>query len=83
MIAKNPDSPNIDELLTQITSDLRHLSNDKLITVREFVAFLLTRSEDDVCLDGLVTPLEITLASEAVLKELWDNPEEDAAWAHL
>lgn len=83
MIAKTPDVQNVDQLLSQITSKLRQLTSDKLITVREFVAFLASRSDDDICLDSLVTPIEITLASESALKILWDGPEEDVAWAHL
>jgi hypothetical protein len=83
MIAKTPDSQEVEQLVTQISEELRQLSNDKLITVREFVAFLASRADDDICLDCLVTPREITLASEAALKKLWDSPEEDAAWAHL
>lgn len=83
MIAKSPDSQPTGELVEQITEGLRQLSSEKLLTVREFVAFLASRADDDVCLDCLVTPRDMALASEAALKKFWDSPAEDATWADL
>lgn len=83
MIAKTSDSQYGSELVDQITVELRQLSNEKLDIVREFVAFLASREDGDVCLDCLITPHDMTLASEAALKKHWDTPVEDATWADL
>lgn len=83
MIAKSTDTELKAELVGQITNRLRQLSPEKLATVREFVAFLASRDEDDVCLDCLLTPRDMALASQDTLKKFWDSPAEDAAWANL
>ena len=83
MIAKSSDSDQAAELVDQITGELRRLSSDKLVTVRDFVAFLASRKDDDICLDCLLTPHDMTLASQDALKKFWDSPAEDEAWADL
>jgi hypothetical protein len=62
--------------IAQIEERLRHLPQDKLEVVYDFVAFLTERHMRSGA-------LETMLASEAVLRRDWDSPEEEAAWADL
>jgi hypothetical protein len=59
-----------------VERQLRQLSPDKLSVVAEFVAFLAARSEASSADQAMK-------ASEEALREYWDSPEEDEAWAHL
>lgn len=62
--------------VSRIEDQLRKLSPDKLVTVFEFVSYLVERQ-------GISESFQTTLASEQVLRRDWDTPEEDAAWADL
>ena len=59
-----------------IVQQLRWLPSDKLTLVADFVA-ALTRQEQEPDQYALL------LATESSLREDWDRPEEDAAWARL
>ena len=61
------------DTLTQIEERLRHLPEDKLSVVLDFVSYLSDRPRHSPALQTM-------LATEAVLREDWDSPEEDAAW---
>ena len=68
--------------IDQITKSLQTLPAEKLAVVYDFVSYLAER-ESPIALDIDANPVECMLVSEAVLRENWDRPEEDAAWAHL
>jgi hypothetical protein len=69
--------------IADIDERLRRLPPDKLIVVYDFVSYLLERDLADLLLDADTDARATMLASEAVLRRDWDQPEEDAAWAHL
>lgn len=69
--------------IAEIDERLRHLSPDKLIVVYDFVSYLLEHDRADVLLDAGSDTRATMLASEAILRRDWDQPEEDVAWAHL
>lgn len=66
-----------------ITRSLEVLPPEKLIVVYDFVTYLADRESPVLLLDSEGSALACAMASEAALKENWDRPEEDAAWAHL
>jgi hypothetical protein len=61
--------------IPQIDERLRQLPADKLAVVYDFVTYLLERSAEGA--------RATMLASEEVLRQDWDLPEEDEAWADL
>ena len=64
------------DLLERVKEQLRGLSQQKLRAVAEFVDFVSARQEaSDV-------DLAMRLSQDA-LRQLWDHPEEDGAWADL
>ena len=62
--------------IAQIEKRLQQLSPDKLPVVFDFVSYLAERAEEQE-LFGLA------LTSQEILRELWDGPEEEEAWAYL
>jgi hypothetical protein len=58
-----------------ITKELQNLPEPLKREVYDFIRFLRDKSTDDQ-FNGL-------LSSESALKEDWESPEEDAAWANL
>ncbi len=62
--------------IAEITERLRHLPEDKLAVVYQFVNRLAKGEE-------MSESFQTMLASEAVLRRDWDGPEEDDAWANL
>jgi hypothetical protein len=62
--------------IAEIDEQLQKLSPEKLAVVLDFVSFLLERQDTSEAFQTM-------LASEAVLRRDWDNPEEDEAWADL
>lgn len=69
--------------IDEITESLRKLPPEKLIVVYDFVSYLSERVSGGVLLELEGSALDCMLASEAVLRENWDRPEEDAAWARF
>jgi hypothetical protein len=70
------------EIIPQITERLQKLSTDKLVVVYDFVSYLLDR-ETEQLQERSSEAFQTMLASEAVLRRVWDRPEEDIAWANL
>jgi hypothetical protein len=69
-----------------ITQRLRQLPEEKLVEVYDFVNFLLERGEKssiNLSEEGESYLLDTMIASEMVLQQDWDTPEEDKAWANL
>jgi hypothetical protein len=64
--------------LKDIDQCLRQLPPEKLTVVYDFISYLLERSENQD-----VSALQTMLASEGILKQEWERPEEDEAWANL
>ena len=62
--------------IEQIEEQLRHLPPEKLAVVLDFVSYLIERQRNSEAWQTM-------LASESTLREDWDRPEEDAAWADL
>lgn len=62
--------------LELIEEQLRRLPPEKLPLVSEFLTALESTDDRDDLRDLL-------LAAETSLREDWESPEEDAAWAHL
>jgi hypothetical protein len=62
--------------IPQIEEQLRQLPPEKLAVVFDFVSYLAERERN--------TELaQLLLASESALRQDWEKPEEDEAWAHL
>lgn len=69
--------------ITQILERLQELPAEKLVVVYDFVSYL---SEKQPGIKQILEGSEAyhtMLASEAILRQDWDRPEEDAAWADL
>ena len=66
--------------ISQIEEQLRRLPPNKLAVVFDFVSYLSER-QPDVLLQS--ESFQTMLASEAVLRQDWQKPEEEAAWANL
>ena len=54
----------------QLIEKIRHLSNDKVKEVEDFIEFLQQRSEAS----GLRH--EATTLSDPIFRQIWDNPED-------
>ncbi len=65
--------------IEQINERLAELPPEKLNFVYSFVSSLVVERP----LEGQSDAYQTMLASEAVLRRDWDQPEEDAAWADL
>ena len=83
MVAKGTDIPGEKDLINQIADDLRRLPTDKVHVIRDIVAVFLSRPDIELCWDNDVTDEDVLRAVRPVLDECWNNPDEDAAWAHL
>ncbi len=68
--------------IPQITERLKKLPADKLAVVYDFVSYLVER-ETRQAQEKPSEAFQTMLASEAVLRQDWDRPEEDIAWANL
>lgn len=62
--------------LSRIEAELRLLPPEKLTVVLDFVSYLAARRPE-------TESFQTMLASEHVLREDWERPEEDEAWADL
>jgi len=62
--------------VSQIEERLRKLSPDRLAVVFAFVSYLL---EQQLASESFQT----MLASEPLLRQDWERPEEESAWADL
>ena len=62
--------------IAQIEEQLRQLSPEKLLVVFDFVSYLASRQLPSEAYQTM-------LASESVLREDWEQPEEEEAWANL
>jgi len=69
--------------IPEIEGQLEKLSPDRLRVVYDFVSYLVERAQEPTEPLAVSDAFQTMLASEAVLREDWDSPEEDAAWAHL
>ncbi len=69
--------------IPQITERLRELPPEKLAVVYDFVSYLSDRGPGLALQEPISEALQTMLASEAALRQDWDRPEEDAAWANL
>lgn len=84
MIAKSEsDSESVGDLVNQIANEMRNLPHSKLNVLRKVVALLSSRPDLELDWESEVTDEEILKAVRPVLDECWNDPEEDAAWAHL
>lgn len=66
-----------------IVERLQKLPPDKLIVVYDFVSYLEERTTSKDLKEPRAETYQTMLASEAVLRRDWDQPEEDLAWADL
>lgn len=62
--------------IAEINETLLELPAEKLVVVYDFILYLSHQTQQKKVID-------LTLASEAVLKRDWNRPEEDEAWANL
>ncbi len=69
--------------IPQIEERLEKLSPERLQVVYDFVSYLVEREQAQFDVLRESDAFQTMLASEAVLRQDWDTPEEDAAWAHL
>jgi hypothetical protein len=69
--------------IDQIDERLRELPPEKLGVVYDFVSYLAEREAGSPQPETLSESAQLMLASEAILSQDWDRPEEDAAWANL
>ena len=70
-------------MIAQIDEQLEHLPPERLQVVFDFVSYLVEREQMTAALPTSSDAVQTMLATEAVLRQDWDRPEEDAAWAHL
>lgn len=66
-----------------IVERLEKLPPEKLLVVYDFVSYLEERTFGKVLKEPHAEAYKTMLASEAVLRRDWDDPEEDLAWADL
>lgn len=59
------------------------IDKDGNVHLDERISLKRTRKALVTILDEENSPEDITLVSEESLRNEWDNPEEDKAWAHL
>jgi hypothetical protein len=64
------------DTISQIEERLRQLSPGQLQSVFDFVSYLAERGHGP-------ESWQTMLASEAILRAVWERPEEDAAWSDL
>ena len=84
MIAKSDsESASGGDLVDQIANEMRSLPASKLNVIRELVAFFAAKPDIELDWESDISDAEILKAVRPVLDECWDDPEEDAAWAHL
>ena len=69
--------------IPQIVESLKRLPADKLHVVYDFVSFLEERSSGKGVKEQHTEAYNTMLASESVLGQDWEKPEEDLAWADL
>jgi len=69
--------------LREIDERLRQLPPEKLAVVYDFISYLIERDTAALLTRSEPDGRETALASEVVLRRDWEQPEEDAAWAHL
>ena len=69
--------------IPQIVERLQQLSDERLLVVYDFVAYLAEREGDHVSVEGTSEAWQTMVASEAVLRRDWERPEEERAWADL
>ena len=69
--------------MDQIDQRLRELPPEKLAVVYDFVSYLAERGADSPLPPLHSEALQLMVASEAILGQDWERPEEDAAWANL
>lgn len=69
--------------ILEIEERLRGLPADKLAVVYDFVSYLMERSTFTALRESLSESYQTAFVSESVLRQDWDRPEEDAAWANL
>ncbi len=69
--------------IPQITERLQELPPEKLAVVYDFVSYLAERESSLASQDKSSEAIETMIASESILRQDWDRPEEDAAWANL
>ncbi len=84
MIAKSEsDSESSGDLIDQIANEMKNLPHSRLNALRKLVAIMSSQPDLELDWESEVTDEEILRAVRPVLDECWDDPEEDAAWAHL
>jgi hypothetical protein len=66
-----------------IVERLEKLPPEKLLVVYDFVSYLEERTFGRVLKETYAEAYKTMLASEAVLRQDWDDPEEGLAWADL
>jgi hypothetical protein len=59
------------------------IDKDGNVHLDERISLKSTKKALVTILDEENTPADITMVSEESLRNEWDNPEEDKAWAHL
>ena len=69
--------------VSQILDRLYQLSIEKLAVVYDFVTYLAERDTLIQSHELLSSLREVLFASETVLRQDWERPEEDIAWANL
>ena len=72
-----------DVTIGQIEERLRELPPEKLAVGYDFVSYLAERDTVSHAAPAPSEALQLMLATEAVLRQDWDQPDEDAAWASL
>lgn len=65
-----------------VTESLKKLPPEKLLVVYDFISYLAAR-ETAVTMSDEGLAEDCTEGAKSSLREIWDRPEEDAAWAHL
>lgn len=69
--------------LREIDERLRQLPPEKLAVVYDFISYLIERDTAALLAQPEPDARETALATEPVLRRDWEQPEEEAAWAHL
>jgi len=69
--------------ISQIEERLKNLPPEKLAVVYDFVSYLMDREVRRAVMETPSEGYQTMLASQSVLQQDWDRPEEDEAWANL
>jgi hypothetical protein len=69
--------------IPKILERLQELPAEKLPVVYDFVSYLVERDPMSARLMERSGTYDTMLASESILRQDWDRPEEEAAWADL